>query len=49
MVDGAATGARWAYLQTEEDSPVVGLACRFLGFTPVYNRSIWVSQPVDIL
>lgn len=41
MLDGAAAGARWAYLQTEVGSPVVGLACRHLGFTPSYERSVW--------
>lgn len=40
MADGAAAGARWAYLQTEVGSPVVGLACRHLGFTPIYERSV---------
>lgn len=40
MVDGAAAGARWAYLQTEVGSPVVGIACKHLGFTPVYERSV---------
>ncbi|HLO02382.1 MAG TPA: hypothetical protein VK191_04650 [Symbiobacteriaceae bacterium] len=44
MADGAAAGASWAYLQTEVGSPVVGLACRHLGFVPVYERSVWVPR-----
>jgi hypothetical protein len=47
MADAAAAGARWAYLQTEVGSPVATLACRDLGFTQVYERSVWAkcNQP----
>lgn len=40
MIDGAAAGAQWAYLQTEVGSPVAGLAARHLGFIPIYERSV---------